>query len=94
MSQPESSAIRDFDGIDYAVETMGLQPSEAKFAALVKQKLAIPGNHPVDVSEPRLAELRRQLEPQLKPVLRERDFVRFDLDRAFNTVAKMVADAV
>ena len=87
-------AIRDFYDIDYAVETMGLQPSEAKFAALVKQKLAVPGNHPVDVSEPRLAELRRQLEPQLKPVLRERDFVRFDLDRAFNTVAKMAADAV
>jgi len=37
--------------------------------------------------------LRQQIEPQLKPVLREPDFADFDLDRAFETVVEM-AEAV
>lgn len=55
----------------------------------VRQKLAVPGNEPVDVSADRLAALRRQVEPQLRPVLREQDFAQFDLDRAFTAVVKM-----
>jgi hypothetical protein len=33
--------------------------------------------------------LRRQLDAQLKPVLRDRDFAEFDLERAFRTVAQL-----
>jgi len=33
--------------------------------------------------------LREQINPQLKPVLRERGFTEFDLDRAFRTVVEM-----
>jgi len=40
-----------------------------------------------DVSAARLAALRAQLDAELKPVLRAADFERFDLDRAFRTVA-------
>ena len=85
------AAIRDFYDIDYAVRKLGVQPHEAEMVALVKQKLAVPGNEPVDVSGPRLAALRRQLGPQLKPVLRADDFAQFDLDRAFRTAAEMAA---
>ena len=86
-------AVRDFYDIDHAVRRDGLRPGVANFIGQVKQKLVIPGNDPVDVSERRLDELRRQVEPQLRPVLREQDFVEFDLDRAFNIVLKMAEAA-
>jgi predicted nucleotidyltransferase component of viral defense system len=40
-----------------------------------------------------LTALRKQVESQLRPVLRERDFVEFDLERAFKTVAQMAKAA-
>ena len=86
-------AIRDFYDIDYAVRKGGLRPKSADLIDQVKQKLAVPGNDPVDVSDGRLAALRKQIEAQLRPVLRERDFGKFDLERAFKIVAEM-AEAV
>ena len=86
-------AIRDFFDIDYAVRKGGLRTDDANFIDQVGQKLAIPGNDPVDVSERRLDALRRQVEPELRPVLREPDFIEFDLDRAFKIVAD-IAKAV
>jgi len=83
------AAIRDFYDIDYAVRRLDLRPQDADLVELVRQKLAMPGNEPADVSEARLAMLRRQLDAQLKPVLRDRDFAEFDLERAFQTVALM-----
>lgn len=55
-------AIRDFHDIDYAVRRLGLRPRAARFAALVRRKLAVTGSEPVDISGPRLEALRRQLE--------------------------------
>lgn len=82
-------AIRDFYDIDYAVRKLGLEPQDEEMVRLVRKKLAVRGNEPVNVSEERLAALRQQLEPQLKPVLRERDLREFDLERAFGAVAEM-----
>lgn len=86
-------AIRDFFDIDYAVRKGGLRPYDVEFIDQVRQKLAIPGNDPVDVSEARLNALRRQVEAQLRPVLRDREFGEFDLDRALGICARM-AEAV
>ena len=83
------AAIRDFYDIDHAVRKGGLRRDDRNLIKLVKEKLAVPGNDPVDVSRERLAALRRQIEPQLRPVLREQDFMEFDLDRAFKTVVEM-----
>ena len=83
-------AIRDFYDIDYSVRKLELDPRDENLVQLVREKLAVPGNDAVDVSSQRLATLRQQVEPQLKPVLRELDFQEFDLDRAFNSVAEMV----
>ena len=83
------AAIRDFYDIDYAVRRLDLRPQDPALVELVRQKLAMPGNEPADVSEARLAMLQRQLDAQLKPVLRDRDFAEFDLERAFRTVAQM-----
>jgi hypothetical protein len=70
---------------------LGLQPDSAELIQLVRQKLAVAGNAPADVSEGRLRELRQKAEPQLRPVLRPRDFAEFDLTRAFRLVAEMAA---
>jgi hypothetical protein len=83
------AAIRDFFDIDYAVRNRGLRPDDAEFIGHVRQKLAIPGNDPMDVGEARLNALRRQVEPQLRPVLRDRDFAEFNLDRAFQMAVRM-----
>lgn len=83
------AAIRDFYDIDHAVRKGGLRPEAIDLVKQVRQKLAVPGNEPVDVSVRRLAALRKQIEPQLRPVLREQDFVEFDLERAFKTVVEM-----
>ncbi len=85
--------IRDFYDLDYAVRKRSFMPLEAPMIDLVKQKLAIPGNESVDVSSNRLAALRRQLDTELKTVLREKDLREFDLERAFKIV-KDVADFI
>jgi predicted nucleotidyltransferase component of viral defense system len=85
------AAIRDFFDIDYAVRRLNFNVRDAAFIQLVRHKLDIPGNDPVDVSEDRLKTLRQQLEPRLKPVLRAKDFAEFDLDRAFRTVVTVAA---
>ncbi|MCX5818796.1 MAG: hypothetical protein NT047_02625 [Deltaproteobacteria bacterium] len=58
---------------------------------LVRQKLSVPGNEPVDISPERMASLRQQLDTELKTVLREKDFREFDLERAFRIVKDVAA---
>jgi predicted nucleotidyltransferase component of viral defense system len=83
-------AIRDFYDIDHAVRQLDFRVDKA-ILGLLRRKLAVPGNDPVDVSAARLASLRQQLEAELRPVLRDPDFAEFDLDRAFTSVAKVAA---
>ncbi len=82
-------ALRDFFDLDYAVRNLDLKPDDGELVALVRDKMQIPGNDPIDVSASRMAGLRQQLEPQLRPVLRSEDFREFDLDRAFGIAARM-----
>ncbi len=84
-------AIRDFFDIDYAVHRMGVRLDDPRMVGLVRHKLAVPGNDPLDVSPARLAALRAQVETELMPVLRAADLAAFDLDRAFATVAGIAA---
>lgn len=85
------AAIRDFYDVDHAVRRLGIRVRDRELVELVREKLAVPGNEPVDVSAGRLAALKPQIESRLRPVLRDRDFVEFDLDRAFATVAEVAA---
>ena len=82
-------AVRDFFDIDYAVRKIGLLPHDEGLVSLIRTKLDVPGNDPVNISKARLVELQRQLAPQLKPVLRERDFREFDLERSFTVVTEL-----
>jgi len=84
-------AIRDFYDIDYAVRQLGLRTDDSELIALVRRKLAVPGNDAADVSPSRFGALELQVDSQLKPVLRTRDFEAFNLERAFSTVADIAA---
>lgn len=84
-------AIRDYFDIDYAVGKGEIDPKDASWLKMVREKLHVPGNDAVDVSERRLYALRDQLEPLLKPVLRIKEFQEFDLTRAFTIVADVAA---
>lgn len=82
-------AIRDFFDLFYAVHKMGMDFHDLDFLSMVRAKLAVPGNAPVDISTERKRNLDRQLDGQLKPVLRPADFVWFRLDEAFELVCSI-----
>jgi predicted nucleotidyltransferase component of viral defense system len=86
-------AIRDFYDIDYGVTRLGIRATDTEMVQLVREKIAIPGNDPVNVSELRMSSLRGQLKTRLRPVLRQSDFDEFDLDRAMSTVLQ-IAEAL
>lgn len=88
LTRPEV-AIRDFYDLDYLARKHDVRTEDAELITLVRRKLAVPGNEPINMGPDRLPELRRQLDARLKPVLRERDFLEFDLDRAYKMVAEM-----
>lgn len=81
------AAVRDFYDVDHAVHRLGFAAEEPAFLDLVRRKLAVPRTGGVDLTPARLATLRSQVEAGLKPVLRDADFVSFDLERAFATVS-------
>ena len=82
-------AIRDFYDIDFGVTNLGIKPEAPELVELVRQKIAIPGNNEIDTSTARLTALENQLNTRLKPVLRQDDFTRFDLDRAKRSVIRL-----
>jgi hypothetical protein len=84
-------AIRDFYDLDYAARQLSVDFASPSFIDMVRRKLAIPDNPPVDVSAERMTALRRQVEPKLKTVLREKEFRDFVLDRAIALVVEMAA---
>ena len=82
-------AIRDFYDLDYAVSHLDLDPADPDLIEMVRQKLAVPGNPPVDVGPERLADLKRQLNTRLRTVLRDKESQAFNLDQAFQLVTAM-----
>ncbi|MEI8174298.1 MAG: nucleotidyl transferase AbiEii/AbiGii toxin family protein [Deltaproteobacteria bacterium] len=74
-------AIRDFFDLDYANQNLRLDFEDDTFLELVRRKLAVPGTGPVDLSHGRRVQLEKQVEGQLRPVLRSCDYLRFDLQR-------------
>lgn len=83
-------AIRDFYDIYYAVTRLDLDLHDEQYIELVMKKLDQPGNEPVDTSLGRRELLEKQLDSQLKPVLRPQDFDSFRLDKVFELVAEVV----
>ena len=84
-------AIRDLFDLFHAVRKMELGLDDHDFLILVKQKLDVPGNIPIDISVEYKRELVRQLEGQLRPVLRPADFDSFKMDEAFEMIVRIAA---
>ncbi len=84
-------AIRDFYDIDHAIRGGRLEVTDPMLLRMLHSKLGVPGNPPVDVSADRRSALERQVDAQLRPVLREVDFDAFDLGRAFAAVDAMAS---
>ncbi len=82
-------AIRDFYDIQLVVYSNKIDLFNQDFLKIVKAKLIVPGNDPIDVSVEKRVELNRQLETQLKPVLRANDFDKFNLDHAYQRVQEI-----
>lgn len=82
-------AIRDFFDIDCAIRKGILNHQDVNVLDLVRQKLAIPGNLPIDISPEKRDNLQRQIAAQLASVLRKDDYDSFDLERAFAIVAEV-----
>ena len=83
-------AIRDFFDLFYVDRKKLLNFLNPDFLKMVKAKIDVPGSEPFDLSEHRKQELNRQLEGQLKPVLRPSDFDSFDLNEAFELVRNII----
>ncbi len=83
-------AIRDLFDIDNAVRKGLLQCHAPEFLALVSQKLALTKD-PVDTSSQRTETFARQIETELKPVLRVADYGEFALDRVIDLLTEIVA---
>ena len=56
LAKVHADFYRLSEDLDYAVRKLGLRANDAELIALVRQKLAVQGNEPVDVSAARLAE--------------------------------------
>jgi predicted nucleotidyltransferase component of viral defense system len=83
-------AIRDFFDIGMAIQGNLLDHRAEDFLKLVAPKLKVDTKASVDLSEEKCAELRRQREAQLKPVLREADYNAFDFERAVQALKEIV----
>jgi len=83
-------AIRDFFDLDKALRMGILHHRAPEFLSLVSRKLALTDD-PVDSSQNRLDILARQIETQLKPVLRSADMDEFSLDRAMAMLRELLA---
>ena len=82
-------AIRDFFDIDYLASRNKMDLNDRHLFQLLAEKLKVPGNPPIDLSPMRKEKLKTQINAELKPVLRPVDFESFDLERAFDIVARM-----
>lgn len=82
-------AIRDFYDIEHAARHLDLNANTADVIDLVRQKLTVPGNLPIDVGDERIAALHRQMDTRLRTVLRDAEFDTFDLNHAIGLVTAM-----
>jgi predicted nucleotidyltransferase component of viral defense system len=82
-------AIRDFFDLYYARKKFVFDFTSSEYIDLVQQKIAVPGNGPIDVSIKRKEDLVQQVDTQLKSVLREKDYSFFDLNESFDIVTQI-----
>ncbi|MGE0175282.1 MAG: nucleotidyl transferase AbiEii/AbiGii toxin family protein [Oligoflexales bacterium] len=86
-------AIRDLFDLDYAVQHKKIELNDAELIDQTRQKIAVPGTEPVNLSASRISALRLQLATELQPVLRSSDYGQFNFDLALSQL-KLIAKAL
>jgi len=82
-------AIRDYYDIFYAMQNLDIDLESNDFLKLIEKKLKIPGNDAVLMNEIRKKQLQDQIDTELKPVLRDKDFRKFDFEIAYAKVVSV-----
>jgi len=82
-------AIRDYFDIFYAMLNLNVDFDSNRFIALVKEKLSIPGNDSISINKLRKKQLQDQIETELKPVLRDKDFELFKFELVYDLVKRI-----
>jgi len=82
-------AIRDIFDLDYAMRNQIINFNDKELQGLAKIKLSKPEPLEIDLSESKKQILTSQLETQLRPVLREKDYQQFDFEKAWNDLEKI-----
>lgn len=85
----KTPAIRDLFDVDFAIRAKIVDFFDPSFQSLVIRKLAVPGNEIVDLGDGRKSKLVAQIETELRPVLRPKDFEKFDFNEAWEELAKI-----
>ncbi len=75
-------AIRDLYDLSYAMRAGLLDFDDSELIAMAATKLKVPGNGNPDLAEGRIMALQKQVETELRPVLKDADFAQFDFHRA------------
>ena len=82
-------AIRDIYDIFYAHENKIIDFTNKNLLTLIKLKLKVKNVAKFNIAPHRKEEFQAQLENNLKPVLREKDYLSFDFERAWKIVLKV-----
>jgi len=82
-------AIRDIYDVWHALDGGIISLDDTAFAEMAAQKMSIPEKLTILTGKERREEFRKQLETQLKPVLRAKDFEKFNFDFAWSQIEKM-----
>jgi predicted nucleotidyltransferase component of viral defense system len=82
-------AIRDIFDLDYAMRNQIINFNDKELQGLAKIKLSKPEPLEIDLSKSKRQILKSQLESQLKPVLREKDYQQFDFEKAWGDLERI-----
>lgn len=82
-------AIRDIFDLDYAMRNQIINFNDKELQGLAKIKLRKPEPLEIDLSESKKQILTSQLETQLRPVLREKDYQQFDFEKAWSDLRQI-----
>ncbi|MCE2928494.1 MAG: nucleotidyl transferase AbiEii/AbiGii toxin family protein [Candidatus Caenarcaniphilales bacterium] len=82
-------AIRDIFDLDFALRNQVIDLSDKQLQDLAKIKLCKPEVLEINLSDSKKQILKSQLEAQLRPVLREEDYMQFDFEKAWSDLQRV-----
>ncbi len=82
-------AIRDIFDLDHAIHSQIIDFDNEELHEFLRIKLSKPESLEMDLSDSKKQILKSQLEAQLRPVLRNKDYEKFDFEKAWSLLEKI-----